>query len=284
MHRQDQRLPKTKTGDEKSNLRAQHLLHNKRIVQEMVEHAGIQSIDIVVDLGAGKGAITWDLAEKAGKVVAIENDPAYAEALRRKSEAFSNVMIIERDIREAYLPKEPFHVVANIPFFITTPILDKLMDPPGSSFQGAVMLIQHGAAKGFTARLIRNPRLLKWRMWFDMELVKVVPKYHFSPPPSVDAAILRIRRKEDVKIALHHHHAFEGLAEYGLKYPELPVYEALKGIFTTTQMKHLVRNLRADRHAPICTLNELQWGVVFHAMQERVPAFRWPIKLKKNKP
>ncbi|MDR0268110.1 23S ribosomal RNA methyltransferase Erm [Paenibacillus sp.] len=282
MYKHNRGLSGTPKREGKPDLRAQHLLHNKQVIQEMVDYAGLTSIDTVLDLGAGKGAITFHLAETAGKVVAIEKDAAFAEALRRKAEEYANVAIVERDIQHSYLPKKPFHVVANIPFFITTPILEKLLNPPVSSFQGAVLIVQHGAAKGFTNRFIRSPRLLKWRMWFDIDLVKMVPRRHFSPPPRVDAAVLRIRRKKTAEIDLRHHHTFEGLAEYALKHPELPVSGALQGIFTPPQMKQLMISLKIDRHAPICSLNELQWGIVFHTMLERVPSFRWPKRKKKS--
>ncbi|MFM1651779.1 23S ribosomal RNA methyltransferase Erm [Brevibacillus sp. B_LB10_24] len=276
MQRQDKRRKKGRKLAEEENFSGQHLLRNKRIVQAIIGKASVHSTDTIVDLGAGKGALTFRLAEKAGKVLAIENDPAFAQKLRRMAEGYSNITIIEKDILKARLPVEPFSVVANIPFSITTPILKKLLDPPTSSFQKAILIVEKGAAKRFTAPLMRNPLILKWRMWFDMELVQVVSKYSFSPPPSVESAIFRITRKENAYVTPRHHDTFVGFAEYGLRYPDLPISEVLKGIFTPPQLRHLVKALGVDRHASICTLNELQWGIVFHTMLERVEAFRWP--------
>lgn len=140
-------------------------------------------METVLDLGAGKGALTFTLAGIAGRVIAVENDPRFADMLRNKARAFSNVAVVERNILHLNWPKRPFCVVANIPYSITTPIMMKLLDSSGSHFRCAVLLIEYGAAKRFTARMIRDPRLLGWRMRFDLEWIDAVPRDHFSPPP-----------------------------------------------------------------------------------------------------
>ncbi|QYR21506.1 23S ribosomal RNA methyltransferase Erm [Paenibacillus sp. sptzw28] len=259
----------------------QHFLHDNRIIMEMISKAGIHAFGTVVDIGAGAGAITLLLAEKAGKVLAVENDPGLAESLRRRTEGYSSITVVEKDILETRMPGGPYCVVANIPFFLTTPILRKLLDPPVSSFQSAVLIIERGAALGLTETRVRNPRILTWRMRYEMELVRVVSRSHFSPQPSVDSAIFHVRRKKNPFIAPHHHERFSALAEYGLKFPMMPIHEALKGIFTPPQLKHLLKNIGTDRHEPVCTLSEQQWSVVFHTMLEHVESYRWPRKQRK---
>nr|WP_277344894.1 rRNA adenine N-6-methyltransferase family protein [Paenibacillus thiaminolyticus] len=180
------------------------------------------------------------------------------------------------------MPKQPFCVVANIPFSITTPILRMLMDAPASSFQRAALILDYGAAKGLTVRLIRHPRLLIWRTGFDIELVKLIPRRYFAPPPSVDTAMVLIRRKAQPPVAPKHSHTFAALAEYALKRPDLPLHAALQGIFTPPQMKHLVRCLGISRDIPACALNERQWGIVFQTMLERVESYRWPRPQRKK--
>ena len=91
-----------------------------------------------------------------------------------------------------------------------------------------------------------------------------------------------IRRKEKPGIPCKDHDSFLGLAEYALKYPQLPLDEALKGVFTPPQITRLVRNLGADRRMAVCWLNEIQWAAVFHTMVRYVPRPCWP-KAKKYK-
>ncbi|MDG0875714.1 rRNA adenine N(6)-methyltransferase family protein [Paenibacillus thiaminolyticus] len=281
-NRQDKRHAGRRGTGPDANYCGKHLLLNERIVREMMDKAKIRPADTVVDLGAGTGAFTFVLAEKAGNVIAIENDPEFANMLRRKSKEHNNITIVERDIQKAYLPKQPFCVVSNIPFSITTPILRMLMDAPASSFQRAALILDYGAAKGLTARLIRHPRLLIWRTGFDIELVKLIPRHYFAPPPSVDTAMVLIRRKAQPPVAPKHSHTFAALAEYALKRPDLPLHAALQGIFTPPQMKHLVRCLGISRDIPACALNERQWGIVFQTMLERVESYRWPRRQRKK--
>ncbi|MBW7461850.1 rRNA adenine N(6)-methyltransferase family protein, partial [Paenibacillus sepulcri] len=143
------------------------------------------------------GAITIQLAEQARRILAVENDPRLAQILRRRLQNHIHITVIEKDFLQIRLPREPYQVVANIPFFLTTPILKLLLDPQSSSLQRAVLIMDKGAAKGLTAQTIRHPRVLTWRMWYKMELVGIVPRSFFSPPPSVDSVIFSIRRKPE---------------------------------------------------------------------------------------
>ncbi|KIL40472.1 rRNA adenine methyltransferase [Gordoniibacillus kamchatkensis] len=261
---------------EKAPFSGQHLLHNKRIIRDMIAIAEVTGADTVLDIGAGKGAITMPLAEIAGKVVAIENDRQFADVLRAKSDCYPNVVIIQKDFLQTRMPREPFCVVANIPYAITTPILEKLLCPVANGFQKGVLMIEKGAAKRFTARPTADPRILAWKMWHELEFVAGVSRNHFATPPRVDSALVRIRRKASPAIRNADYYRFRALAEFGLQYPVRPMAEALRAVFTPPQIKHLARNLGVDRLTPIGTLQERQWADVFHTMIRYVEPHRWP--------
>lgn len=270
------------------NFSAQHLLIDKHLIKDLILLANITPSDTVLDIGAGTGAITIPLAKKAAHVLAIENDPAYVQILSNKTCEENNIRIKQIDFLKIHLPKGPFCVVANIPYSITTPILTKLLDHPTSVLlQRAALLIEKGAAKRFTAARITDPRILKWRMWFDIRLVRTVSPNHFSPPPNVDSAVLTVCRKKSPELPPHHHGRFMALASHGLRHPHLPFFEALADVFTPPQITKLVKMLRVERNQPICSLNERQWGELYLAMLQHVQPFRWPKlcsrKAKKNR-
>ncbi len=204
------------TGKHAPNISGQHLICSKRLVRRMIQLAGTNPHSLVLDIGAGTGAITIPLAREGWRVLAIENDPAFAEKLRRKCGEADHIRIIENDVLKP-LPRQPFVVVSNIPFSITTPILGKLMDQPAIPLQRAVLIVEYGAARRFTADPITNPRILGWRMWFDVTFVQTVSSDHFSPPPRVNAAILRISRKNRPPVAIGEHRRFMGLAVHALR-------------------------------------------------------------------
>lgn len=263
---------------EGSNFPGQHLMHSKRLTQSLVEMAGVESNELVLDIGAGKGALTLPLAKRAGKVWAIENDPQFVEKLREKFGKAKNVTIIAKDFLQVNLPRKPFCVVASIPYSITTPILGKLMDQPTIPVKKALLVIEKGAAKRFTANPVIRPRILTWRMYFNLKMGQTLPPHHFSPPPRVDSAVLFIKKKTKPLIPDWCHALFLSLASYGLKRAEWPMDQVLKGVFTGPQITRLVKELGVTRDCPIGWLREEQWATVFHSMIRYVLPYRWPKK------
>lgn len=264
-----------------SNFSAQHLLIHKRLVEQMIDLANITPRDTVLDIGAGTGAITFPLAARAARVLAVENDPAYVRKLSNKLKDQANIRIKQIDFLQLQLPNEPFSVVANIPYSITTPIFAKLLGQPAAvKLQRAVLLIEKGAAKRFTATPITDPRILSWRMWYELRLVRTVSPNHFSPPPRVDSAVVTVVRNMQPIVPPHYHERFLALAAYGLCDPMLPFGESMSGIFTPPQLARLVKTLNIDRHRPVCCLNEQQWGELFLAMVRHVQPHRWPKRPK----
>jgi 23S rRNA (adenine-N6)-dimethyltransferase len=276
MKRQNKGHQRIRKYKQVPNFLGQHFLHNKGIIYQLIEKADLTSTDTVLDIGAGNGALTLPLAEKAGKVIAVEVDPQYVRKLKEKTVNKRHVTIIEKDFLQMKLPKNPFCVVSSIPYAITTPILGKMLDQPQTPLERAVFVIEKGAAKRFTKQELTDPRILKWRMWFTLKMGRTISATQFSPPPGVDSAVLTVCRKKQPEIAVHHHARFTGLADYGLRNPHLDLREAFRGVFTPPQIKHLLHNLGVDRHTPIGLLNERHWGIVFQALLQYVPPFRWP--------
>lgn len=262
------------------NFTGQHLIHNKKLIKEIVDQAKVSAQDLVLDLGAGKGALTSILSERAGKVIAVEYDKKFVDILVQKFDHCANTKVICEDILNIHLPKEPFIVVANIPYAITTPIMKKLLNSPASHFQKGVIVMEKGAAKRFASRIVKDPYVMVWRMWFDIRYVKGISRKNFAPPPGVDSALISIKRKEKPIVPLRDYLIFWGLAEYALKDPRLPVDLALRGVLTPTQIKYLKRNL--EYSGSIAALSERQWGLIFETMVKHVPRFRWPRINKQN--
>ncbi|KOR88055.1 ribosomal RNA small subunit methyltransferase A [Paenibacillus solani] len=268
-------------GAKASNFSAQHQLISKRLIYDMINLAQVQSSDTILDIGAGTGALTVPLAETGAHVIAIEADPAFVDKLLSHMKNRDNIRVKYADILEAVLPKSPFVVVANIPYSITTPILGRLLDYPSVPLKRAILLVEKGAAKRFTAVPIQDPRILSWRMHYEIRLVRTVSPQHFAPPPKVDSAILSISRRSKPLVDMQHQLKFRALGAYGLLDPRLPLSAALIGIFTPPQITRLVRVLGIDRELPMCRLNEEQWAVVLYTMLQHVPPSRWP-QLRQN--
>src|SRR5262249_30378923 len=124
---------------------SQNFLVNHRAIGALVDGSGAGDGDLVLDIGAGNGLISAALAHRGAVVQAIERDPALAARLRAKFATWPSVTVVEADVLAMPLPAEPFRVVANIPFGITTQILRRLLDEDGLA--RADMIVQAEVAR-----------------------------------------------------------------------------------------------------------------------------------------
>jgi 23S rRNA (adenine-N6)-dimethyltransferase len=146
----------------------------------------------VLDLGAGYGALTGPLARAGARVIAVERDPALARRLTRRFGDDPEVVVIEGDLRRVPWPNRPFHVVASPPFALTTLLCRRLLGDDRVRLAGADLILGWGAAKWLSGEP-RDLETARWAARHEIRLVRRVAAASFSPPPSTDAAHLRIR-------------------------------------------------------------------------------------------
>lgn len=158
--------------------RGQHFLRPD-VARRFVARAGVGCDDLVLDLGAGTGALTFPLAAVAARVVAIERDPKLARRLTRRAPA--NVSVHQRDLLDLWLPRRPFRVVANLPFAGSNEVVRRLL-ARHVPLLGADLIVELGTARGWVERSAR------------CSIACTLPASAFVPAPRCTAAVLRIRR------------------------------------------------------------------------------------------
>ena len=158
--------------------------------EKLVADADLRSGDLVLDVGAGTGALTRPLLEAGVRVVAVERHPGRAQELARRFG--DDIVLVRADAADLRLPRRSFHVVANPPFAVTTALLRRLL-APGSRMVTAHLVLQEAAVR----RWIRPdaPGAGRWRWVFDAEPGRSVPRRAFRPPPKVACRVLVLRRR-----------------------------------------------------------------------------------------
>lgn len=185
----------------------QNFLIDPNILRNIVSHAGLSEKTGVIEIGPGIGALTEHLARNAGKVVAFEIDGRLLPVLEDTLSPYDNVTIVHQDILEADLLQvmqdhfadyEDVVVVANLPYYVTTPIIMKFLlgKVPVS---GMVVMMQKEVADRITAvpgTKAYGSLSIAIQYYMDAEVAMIVPKTVFMPQPNVESAVLRLTRKE----------------------------------------------------------------------------------------
>jgi 23S rRNA (adenine-N6)-dimethyltransferase len=178
---------------------AQHFLTSPRLARELVERAGVDAGDRVVDLGAGRGVLTEAIAARAAHVLAVEIDDALVRELVCRFAANPTVTVVRADASGLPLPATPFRVLANVPFNHTSTILRRLVDPNGGLTRADLVVQWQAARARAQAGVGRASDLLgaTWAPWWTFARGRRLPASLFRPSPSVDAAMLVITRRAD---------------------------------------------------------------------------------------
>jgi 23S rRNA (adenine-N6)-dimethyltransferase len=151
----------------------------------LVAAAGVRAGDLVLDVGAGEGAITAQLVAAGARVVAVELHPRRVATLRRRFQG-APVSVVPVDAAELRLPGRPFRVVSSPPYGLSSALIRTLLRPH-SRLQSADLVLQRAAARRLAAA--HDGRR------FDLRLAYPLPRKAFRPPPQVDSAVLQIRRR-----------------------------------------------------------------------------------------
>ena len=185
----------------------QNFLTDTNILQKIVDTAEIDKKVNVIEIGPGIGALTEFLAESAAEVMAFEIDERLVPILADTLRDFDNVTVVNQDILKVDLaqyiaefknPDLPIKVVANLPYYITTPILMHLIES-GIPFSEFVVMMQKEVADRISAQpntKAYGSLSIAVQYYMTAKVAFIVPRTVFVPAPNVDSAILKMVRRE----------------------------------------------------------------------------------------
>ena len=220
----------------------QNFLTDTNILQKIVDTAELDKEVNVIEIGPGIGALTEFLAENAAEVMAFEIDDRLVPILADTLRDFDNVTVINEDILKADLqahiqnfknPELPIKVVANLPYYITTPILMHLIESkiPFSEF---VVMMQKEVADRISAQpntKAYGSLSVAVQYYMTAKVAFVVPRTVFVPAPNVDSAILKMVRRSEPLVAVKDEDFFFKVARLSFVHRRKTLWNNLTGTF-----------------------------------------------------
>jgi 16S rRNA (adenine1518-N6/adenine1519-N6)-dimethyltransferase len=262
----------------------QHWLKNERVLDRIVEAAAILATDRVLEIGPGTGILTRRLLPYASAVVAVEIDRDLCRLLVKNLGDVPNFLLLQGDFLTLNLEnlladfpafQQPNQVVANIPYNITGPILEKLLgtifEPASRPFDSIVLLVQQEVAerlyakpgtKSFGALSIRVQYLA------DCELVCPVPARDFSPPPKVDSAVIRLTPRS-FELQASDPKYLDRIVKLGFATRRKMLRNNLQTILDRDTLSELLISLNIHPEARAENLSVRQWVELANLLYER---------------
>jgi 23S rRNA (adenine-N6)-dimethyltransferase len=239
-------------GRIRSRPSGRHYLRSRSLAEQLVVDAGVRAGELVVDLGAGRGIITRALRDLGARVVAVELDAHVLTDLRRLG-----VAVVRADARTVELPREPFRVVANLPFAAGTAILRRLLDDPRTPLVSCDAIVEWGLATKRAAVWPSTLTSVYWSAWYELTVTRRVPRACFAPPPSVDAAVLRALRRSEPLVPVRDARDYRAFLLHAFGDKRVP------------QAHKLATALGFDPHARGRDLDARQWAALFRSARSR---------------
>lgn len=211
---------------------SQNFLTKRQLIRKIINLSSITEEDTVLEIGAGKGHLTEALCEKGGFVYSVEIDRKLFEYTQEKLSHITNLKLIQGDFLKYPLPaKGSYKVFANIPFFITTQIMNKLTNasnPPTDVW----LVMEKGAARRFAGLPKENMRSLLLKVEWETEIIYHFRREDFHPMPSVYSVLLHLKRKEVPDLSKGETHSFWKFIEHSMRYG----LSGKKGMLTPRQV------------------------------------------------
>lgn len=237
-------LEATKDAMKKFNIKAskrygQNFLIDSTVLKKIIETSAIDEESMVLEIGPGLGTMTRLLCEKAGKVLAVEIDKDLIEPLKINLSSYSNFQLINADFMKLNLKKlfeenfgdKKIKVIANLPYYITSPIIMKLLEE-GTNIDTITLMVQKEVAQRITASPGNKDYgvlTLSVQYYAIPEIVLIVPPEAFMPMPGVDSAVIHLTMREKPPVSLVDETLFFKVIKAAFNQRRKTLLNALKG-------------------------------------------------------
>ncbi|PJI09021.1 MULTISPECIES: 16S rRNA (adenine(1518)-N(6)/adenine(1519)-N(6))-dimethyltransferase RsmA [Clostridium] len=214
----------------------QNFLTDDTVLDDIIDNSEVDKNDFVIEIGPGVGTLTHRLADKAKHVCAIELDDSLIPILKEEMKEYENFTLIHSDalkvdFDEIIGNEENVKLVANLPYYVTTPIISKLLNN-GYNFKSLTIMIQKEvgdriAAKPDTKEYGALSLLVQY--YCDVKVIRVVKPSCFIPQPKVDSLIIRLDKLQKPRIVVKDEKLFFKVIRSSFNMRRKTLWNAMKG-------------------------------------------------------
>ena len=237
----------------------QNFLFDPSILHRIIESANISSDDTVVEIGPGHGRLTKMLAEVSKKVIAIELDPELFSKLKETLSPYPNIELIHGDaLKYPYESLKSFKVVANIPYYITTPIIFRLLEAR-KSLKSMTLTIQKEVAQ----RIVAQPNTNSYgvlsiviQYYGEPEIKFIIPRAAFRPVPKVDSALIHIDILKNPPVKVKDEEVLFYVIKTAFSHRRKMIQNSLKTVSKDIKEILISANIKPERRPETLTIEE----------------------------
>ncbi|BAH08376.1 16S rRNA (adenine(1518)-N(6)/adenine(1519)-N(6))-dimethyltransferase RsmA [Clostridium kluyveri] len=232
----------TKEIVEKYNFRfsknlGQNFLIDNSVLQDILEGTDINKNDFVIEIGPGVGTLTKELLKRAKKVCAIELDSDLIAILKEELKHYPNFELIHKDVlktnfNEIIKDESSIKIVANLPYYITTPIISKILNNK-YNFKTLTIMIQ----KEVGERMISEPNCKRYgalsllvQYYCDVEVLRKVSPYAFIPSPKVESIVIKLTKLNNPRVKIKSEDLFFRIIRCSFNMRRKTLWNALKAL------------------------------------------------------
>ena len=232
----------------------QNFLINEEIINQIIEKADVNKNDTIIEIGPGLGSLTAKLLENANKVIAIELDSNMSNILKERFCLYDNFELIENDVLKVNLNEiiekyESVKVVANLPYYITTPIIMKLLEER-LKLKSITVMVQKEVGERFCA--VPNSKeygaiTISINYYTKPEIIIDVPKENFEPMPEVDSCVIKLDVRNVPPVELKNEKDFFNLIKAGCSQRRKTINNSLASMgISKEKIKNVLEKLGID--------------------------------------
>ena len=236
----------------------QNFLIDQNVVDGILEKAEVNKDDLIIEIGPGLGNLTSPLLENAGKVICIELDPKMVSILKDRFSLYDNFELINEDVLKVDLNKliednnnfKSAKVVANLPYYITTPIIMKLLEDK-LALESITVMVQKEVAE----RLADKPGgkevgaiTYSINYYTNPEIIIDVPRDSFIPAPNVDSAVIKLDVLKEPKVKVLDEELFFKVIKFSFLQKRKTLINSLSnsGLLPKEFLETMLNELRID--------------------------------------